>query len=472
MGYTLTGREPHQNARLTFEPGWTAAAEAGKLDAMPVRFRAFGGASLTAWSIAALAIGLGIGIAGHAAGSTAVAALAVGVRPLGDLWVAALQMTVLPLVVAHMLAAIVGVRDGHSVGALGGRALALFVVMLGIAGLAAMAVTPLLLSHYAVSAGTMTALRSSVPVPPAAREAAAAPLSLAQWASTLLPRNLIQAALQGDILPLLLFTALFGIAITKLPPAQRDPLARAAHGIAAAMFTIVKWILWFTPAAVFALILAFSLGSGSGAASVLGAFVVVQSGLMLLATAALYPVSATLGRTSMRAFARAVAPAQLVAVSTRSSIAALPALIEGGRDQLQLPDTATGFVLPFSVSLFKVNRTISSTVKLLFLAHIYSIPLSAATLTTFLVTVIILSFSSAGVPGGGVAFKTLPAYLAAGVPIEGIVILEAVDTIPDVFKTLLNVTGDMSVAALLSRSARRVSNASAATPDAVPVAHT
>jgi proton glutamate symport protein len=100
---------------------------------MPVRFRAFGGASLTAWSIAALAIGLGIGIAGHAAGSTAVAALAVGVRPLGDLWVAALQMTVLPLVVAHMLAAIVGVRDGQSVGALGGRALALFVVMLGIA---------------------------------------------------------------------------------------------------------------------------------------------------------------------------------------------------------------------------------------------------------------------------------------------------------------------------------------------------
>jgi len=437
---------------------------------MTARPRALGGASLTAWSIAALALGLATGILGHAAGSGAVASLAAAVRPLGDLWVAALQMTVLPLVVAHMLAAIVGVRDGQSVGALGGRALALFVVMLGVAGLLTMAITPLLLSRYAVSPATMTALHSSVPVPPAARAAAAAPLSLGQWAATLLPRNLIQAALQGDILPLLLFTALFGVAITRLPPAQRDPLARAAHGIAAAMFIVVKWILWFTPAAVFALVLAFSLGSGSGAASVLGTFVLIQSGLMLAATATLYPVSATLGRTSMRAFARAVAPAQLVAVSTRSSIAALPALIEGGRDRLQLPDTATGFVLPFSVSLFKVNRTISSTVKLLFLAHIYSIPLSAATLTTFLVTVIIMSFSSAGVPGGGVAFKTLPAYLAAGVPIEGIVILEAVDTIPDVFKTLLNVTGDMSVAALLSRSARRVASESSVTPDTVPVA--
>lgn len=432
--------------------------------------RAFRGASLTAWSIAALALGLATGILGHAAGSGAVAALATAVRPLGDLWVAALQMTVLPLVVAHMLAAIVGVRDGQSVGALGGRALALFVAMLLVAGLLTLAVTPLLLARYSVSPGTMTALHSSVPVPPAARDAASAPLSLAQWAATLLPRNLIQAALQGDILPLLLFTALFGIAIMRLPTAQREPLARAAHGIAAAMFIVVKWILWFTPAAVFALVLAFSLGSGSGAASVLGIFVLIQSGLMLAATALLYPVSATLGRTSMRAFARAVAPAQLVAVSTRSSIAALPALIEGGRDRLQLPDPATGFVLPFSISLFKVNRTISSTVKLLFLAHIYSVPLSAATLTTFLVTVILMSFSSAGVPGGGVAFKTLPAYLAAGVPIEGVVILEAVDAIPDVFKTLLNVTGDMSVAALLSRSARRVASESSITADAARVA--
>lgn len=427
-------------------------------------------ASLTAWSIAALVAGLALGVVGHTTGSSAVATLASSVRPLGDLWLAALQMTVLPLVVAHMLAAIVGVRDTQSVGALGGRALALFVLMLAIAGLLATAVTPLLLSRYSVSPATMAALHTSVPVPPAAREAAAAPLSLAEWVSTLLPRNLIQAALQGDILPLLLFTALLGVAITRLPSAQRDPLARAAHGIAGAMFIVVRWILWFTPPAVFALVLAFSLGSGGGAASVLGTFVALQSGLMLAATLLLYPMTAALGGTSMRTFARAVAPAQLVAVSTRSSIATLPALIEGGRDHLRLPDTATGFVLPFSVSLFKVNRTISSTVKLIFLAHIYSIPLSAATLTTFLATVIIMSFSSAGVPGGGVAFKTLPAYLAAGVPIEGIVILEAVDTIPDVFKTLLNVTGDMSVATLLSRSARRVASASSVRPDVVPVA--
>jgi Na+/H+-dicarboxylate symporter len=120
----------------------------------------------------------------------------------------------------------------------------------------------------------------------------------------------------------------------------------------------------------------------------------------------------------------------------------------------------TGFVLPLSVSTFKVNRTISSTTKLLFLAHVFAVPLGAAELATFLVTALILSFSSVGVPGGGSAFRTLPAYLAAGVPIEGIVILEAVDTIPDIFKTLTNVTGDMSAATILSRTERATVTAS------------
>ncbi len=220
------------------------------------------------------------------------------------------------------------------------------------------------------------------------------------------------------------------------------------------MLIVVRWVLWFTPIGVFALVYVLALRMGGGAMGMLGAFVVVQSGLMLLCTVLLYPLSAGVGRVSLRAFARAVAPAQLVAVSTRSSIAALPALVEGGRDVLRLPPAATGLVLPLSTSLFKVNRTVSATVKLLFLAHFYGIALSAGTLAAFLATVVLLSFSSVGVPGGGSAFKTLPAYVAAGIPIEGIVMLEAVDTIPDVFKTLLNVTGDMSAATLLSRAAR------------------
>jgi Na+/H+-dicarboxylate symporter len=169
-----------------------------------------------------------------------------------------------------------------------------------------------------------------------------------------------------------------------------------------------------------------------------------------------------IGRVSIGAFARAVAPAQLVAVSTRSSIASLPALVEGARTNLDLPESSTSFVLPLTVSLFKVNRTISATSKLLFLAHVYALPLSSGTIVTFIASVVVLSFTSIGVPNGGSAFKTLPAYLAAGLPIEGIIMAEAVETIPDIMKTVLNVTGDMSAAALLSRASRAPAVAPAA----------
>ncbi|MGZ5472754.1 MAG: cation:dicarboxylate symporter family transporter, partial [Thermoanaerobaculia bacterium] len=165
-------------------------------------------------------------------------------------------------------------------------------------------------------------------------------------------------------------------------------------------------------------------------------------------------ITALLGRTSMRTFARAVAPAQLVAIGTQSSIASLPALVQGGTDHLGLPAKETGFVLPLCVSVFKLNRTVSATAKLLFLAYIYGVPIGIGTFTVFLVTVILLSFSAVGVPQGGVAFSTLPAYVAAGIPLEGIIVLEATAMAPDMLKTVLNVTANMSVATLLSRSAR------------------
>ncbi|HEX7242451.1 MAG TPA: cation:dicarboxylase symporter family transporter [Longimicrobiaceae bacterium] len=415
------------------------------------------GRSLTTWSLAALGAGLALGALGHALGGEPFRWIAAATGPLGGLWMAALQATVLPLVVTYLLAAVVGARGHESVGALGGRAVLLFVAMLVAAGVFTLTAGPALIALYPVDAAMLASLKGTVVVPETARASAAAGGgSLGEWVAGLLPRNLFRAAVDGEILPLLAFTALFGVAVTRLPGEQREPLARVFQGLAAAMLTVVRWVLRFTPLGVFAFTYALALDSGGRAAGLLGAFVVFQSGLMLLFTAVLYPLTAAGGRVSIRDFARAVAPAQVVAVSTRSSVASLPALLEGARERLRLPPVATGFVLPLSNSLFKVNRTVSSTAKLLFLAHVYGLPLGAGTIAGFLVTVILLSFGEVGVPGGGTAFKTLPAYLAAGVPIEGIVILEAVDVIPDIFKTLLNVTGQMSAATLLSRSSRSV----------------
>ena len=113
--------------------------------------------------------------------------------------------------------------------------------------------------------------------------------------------------------------------------------------------------------------------------------------------------------------------------------------------------TATGVVLPLAVALFKLSRTVSAPLRLFVLAHVYQIPLSAGTVAIFLVTIVRLSFGTVGLPSGVLPIPTLPAYLAAGILIEGVVILEAVDAIPDIFKTVLNVTGNMSAATILAR---------------------
>ena len=411
--------------------------------------------SLTTWSILALTAGLGVGILGHETASPALARIGEWMRPVGSLWLSALQLTVLPLVITHLLATISG-AGAKSVGKLGARTILVFLCMLLASGVFAILLTPVFLSLLSLDPQTVATLQEVASSSKGTVAAAAnnAPVSISDWLSRLLPTNLVEAAARGDIFPLLLFAGFFALAVTRLPQERQLVLTNVFQSLADAMMQLVRWILVATPVGVFALTYVLALKTGSSTGGILGAYIVIVSLIMLLFTVLLYPVSSLGGRTRLIDFARAVAPAQLVAVSTRSSIASLPAMVEAGRDRLRLPSVATSFVLPLSVSIFKVNRPISAVVKLMIVGHLYGIPLPPTTLFIFLVTVMILSFTAPGIPQNGPGFKTIPAYIAAGVPIEAIIVIEAVESIPDIFKTLLNVTGDMSAATLLTRSHR------------------
>src|SRR5262249_12641196 len=158
------------------------------------------------------------------------------------------------------------------------RSLLLFVVMLALAGLMTMALTPTLIRLLPPSPEAIAAVKAEPPVSEAARQAASTPRgSFSTWIAGLLPGNLIEAGLKGAILPLLLFTVLFGIAVTRLPPEQREPLARIFHGLAAAMLVCIRWILTLTPIGVFVFIFLFALNTGGQAARVLGSFVTIVS---------------------------------------------------------------------------------------------------------------------------------------------------------------------------------------------------
>ena len=422
-------------------------------------------------ALGGLAAGFGLGLVLHGSTDPAVERVMSVVAVLGQLWVAALRMVALPLVIVLTLAAVVGARREGAIGVLGLKTVLLFGGMLLATGLIAFAVTPPALSLYPVDVETARAFLEPATSAPAAAPAPDAPSSLGAWLVGLIPINVFQSAAQGEVLPLLLFTILFGFGVRRLEAGPLELLTRVFRALADAMMALVAFVLKVLPIGVFGLCAAFAYRIGVRVTGVVAVWIVLVSSVLILVTILLYPFTAVAGRVSISRFAKAVAPAQVVAVGSRSSLASLPALVAGGQQHLGLPPSATGFVLPLAVASFKLNRVVSGPVKLLFLAHVFQRPLGVPQLAAFLVTEVILSFSTAGIPSHGTV-RTIPAYLAAGIPIEAVVILNAVDTIPDIFKTLTNVTANMSAATILSRRERRAAAAATLTATPSPAAVT
>jgi Na+/H+-dicarboxylate symporter len=242
----------------------------------------------------------------------------------------------------------------------------------------------------------------------------------------------------------------FALALRRVSGPAREVVARTFEAIRETAVVLIGWILAVAPIGVFALVLALTSRLGAAAAGALGYFVLIACVLVIVATLALYVVVAAVGRTSVRAFARAIAPAQAVGFTTRSSLAALPALVAGA-EKLGVPAALSGLVLPLGVSVFKYASPIVRIVGTFFVAKLYGIELGPAQIAAIAAALGVLSFYSPGIPSGGL-FVMSPIYLAFGLPIEGVGILIALDFIPDMFLTTANVTADLAVPVLLARS--------------------
>jgi proton glutamate symport protein len=265
----------------------------------------------------------------------------------------------------------------------------------------------------------------------------------------MIPVNPLRAAVDGAMLPLIVFTALFALATSQLPPNRRRAIDEFFTAVRDAMLVLVRWILALTPIGVFALSLSIAGELGMAAAGALGWYVITISALLVTLTLLLYVVVFLWARVSPRTFARAAAPAQLMAAGSRSSLASLPALIDGARRAYGDRPGITGLVLPLAVSTFKINTPVSELIGPVFLAHLYGIDLSFAQVLSMALMTIALSFSNPGIPSGGLFTIMAPIMMSVGLPLEGIALLIAVDAIPDLFATVANVTGDMAAATIV-----------------------
>jgi Na+/H+-dicarboxylate symporter len=284
---------------------------------------------------------------------------------------------------------------------------------------------------------------------PGAAAGSTAP-GFAQWLVDLVPQNVFKSAADGVMLPIIVFSVLFGAALARVGAERREPVLRVVQGIADAMQRLVSMILELAPIGVFALAIPLASKLGlSAAGAVLAYIVLVVAITLLVGVLILYPVGIVASGLSPSAFLSFCAPAQAVAFASRSSLAALPAMVESA-ERAELPPIIARFILPLAASVFRVGAAVAIPVGVLFLARLYDVSLSPAQLASVVVTVILTTFAVPGVPGGSI-IAMVPVLVAANLPLEGIGILLAVDTIPDMFRTTENVTGSMVMAAVLRR---------------------
>lgn len=400
--------------------------------------------------LAGLALGLALGLAASRSGSPGLLALARGVEPLGTLFVNAIRMTVVPLVVAVLISGIVSISDAGLLTRLGLRSLVLGVGLTTTVAVFTMLIAAPLFARMQVDPAAAEALRQSA----VSAAAPAAPPGPAQWLTDLVPVNPIKAAADGTLLPLLVFTILLGFALTRLSAEMRAPVVGFFAGLGEAMMVLVGWVIRLAPLGVFALAAPLAARMGSGVAGALLSYVAVVAGLTLAALALIvYPVTMLLGRVSLKALARALAPAQALAFSSRSTMATLPAMIESAR-RLGVPESVVAFVVPLAASMLRVGAGVGQTVAVLFAARLFDVTLSPSQLVTVLLTTVVTTFAIPGIPGGSIVVM-VPILAAAGVPAAATGILLGADVIPDMFRTMANVTGGISAGVVVGRGSQK-----------------
>jgi len=409
---------------------------------------------ITWWALGALLVGM-IGGAWLAQAQVGwLDGLIAVLDPVGTVWINAVRMTIIPLVVSLLIAAVASSGSLRAMGRLGGAAIAFFVVTLTVITVYTALLTPMLLSGLEIDAESSARLRATATA--GAQQVATTVRGmggLSQRIIELIPPNPIRAAADAALLPLVVFSLIFGAALSRVEAAQREAVTNVLRGISDAMLMIIRWVFVAAPVGVLALATVVGARLGFDAIKAAGWYVGTFALLMIGVAVMVYVAAIALGRVPLRQFAAAVGPAQVIALGSRSSSAALPAMIDAARDVLKLPQPIVSFVLPMALAIFRVSVPISFILGALFLGKLYGVEISGGQIASLGLLSILLSFSVPPVPSGSL-FVMAPAFVELGLPVEGVAILIALDVIPDLFKTATIVTAHMSSAVVVTRLAR------------------
>jgi len=405
------------------------------------------------WVLAALFVGLLLGALVANAGDGVREPAVRFASTIGGLWLDALKMTVIPLIIALLVTGIVGGADAARAGGVAGRSFAWFVAVLTGSAIFGAVVMVALLNLFPLPTEAANALRAGL-AGVDANAASASVATLDDFIKGVIPTNPIAAAANDKILPLVVFTALFAFAVTRIEPAQQRTIASFFQAIEKAMLVLIGWVLWLAPFGVFGLAFAVGAGAGSAAFGAVLHYVVLASAVGILVMLVGFGIAMLFARWSLSDFTRAMIPSLSVAISTQSSLASLPAMLAAAKD-LGVSERNRDVSLPLAVALFRASGPAVNIAVAIYVAYWLQIELTPWNIAAGVAVASVASYWAVSLPGA-LSFVTsiAPIALVMGLPIEPLALLIAVEVIPDIFRTLSNVTMDVAVTGAVARGAR------------------
>lgn len=362
--------------------------------------------------------------------------------PLGSIFIHLIKMLVIPLVAVAIISGAAGLGSSHSAGKVGLTTLGFFAFTSAVAVALALAMGEVFQPGVGIDLTGVEGMFSN-----AYAEKGDLP---SFWATLLgmIPTNVFQSLNEANILQILVFCLFFGVAVSKLEKERRDPLINGVNAVVDAMVWMINVVMKIAPLGVFGL-MADAVGTfGFSALMVVFKLFVVYIAAILIYGFIFYPIMIKLfSKTSPIAFLSAMKKPQAVALSTASSMATLPVTMETCEEELGVRNSTASFVLPLGATINMSGNAIYYGLVAIFFAQMFNVDLGMSAYIAIIVTSTLGAVGQAGVPGP--SFLVVAVLLSAGIPIEGLPLLFALDRIFDMVRTALNITGDAACAVIV-----------------------
>lgn len=367
------------------------------------------------------------------------------IKPVGTLFINLIKLVIVPLVLASLVVGAASIGDPKKLGRIGGKTLSYYLLT------TAFAVTIGLLLGTILNPGAGLSIPAG-----AAAEAKEVP-KLIDTILNIVPSNPLKAIVDGNMLQIIVFALLLGIAVTMLPKEKGKPFVNFFDSLAEIMYKITAIVMELAPYGVFALISPVVAKNGPAVLIPFAKVIIaVYLGCILHAVIVYSSAVSVIGKISPIKFFKGIAPAAMTAFSTSSSSATLPVTMKNVTENLGVSEKVASFVLPLGATINMDGTALYQGVCVLFVAQVYGIDLTLVQMGTIVLTATLASIGTAGVPGAGLIMLTM-VLQAVGLPLEGVALIAGIDRILDMMRTCVNVVGDTSAAVVVGASEKEIS---------------